>query len=244
MLLFFAYTILWINLPPQSASDIVRKADAKMRGNTSHVQMTIKITRPAWTREMQVKAWMMQPHYAMILIQSPARDKGIVFLKRNKEVWNWIPTLERIVKLPPSMMSQSWMGTDFTNDDLVKESSVVEDYEHHFAGDTIIDNRPCYKISFIPKPTTAVVWSRLLVCIDKNDLIELYTEFFDEEGKLINTMKADDVKMMDGRLIPTHMVMIPSDKKNQKTEIFYQTILFDKKLNENLFTIENMKRVY
>ena len=121
---------------------------------------------------------------------------------------------------------------------------MVEDYEHHFAGDTIIDNRHCYKISFYPKPNTAVVWSRLLVCIDKNELIELYTEFFDEDGKLINTMKADDIKMMDGRIIPTHLVMIPTNKKNQKTEIFYHTILFDKKMNEDLFTIENMKRVF
>jgi outer membrane lipoprotein-sorting protein len=114
----------------QDAIEIVKKADEKMRGKTSQAEMTIKTTRPTWTREMTVKTWIKGNDYAMILIQAPARDKGTVFLKRKKEVWNWLPTVERSIKLPPSMMSQSWMGTDFTNDDLVKESSIVEDYTH------------------------------------------------------------------------------------------------------------------
>lgn len=214
-----------------------------MRGTTSQVQMVIKTTRPTWTREMQVKAWMANGDYALILIQSPARDKGIVFLKRGKEVWNWMPTLERTIKLPPSMMSQSWMGTDFTNDDLVKESSLVKDYDHRFTGDTLIEGRPCYKIESIPKPSTAVVWSKLLICIDKKDYLELYTEFYDDNGELINLMRANNIKMMDGRLIPTHFEMIPMDKKNQKTELIYNNILFNRPIDSKQFTIENMKRI-
>ena len=136
-----------------------------------------------------------------------------------------------------------WMGTDFTNDDLVKESSAVKDYTHQFIGDTNIDGRYCHKIEFIPKPSTAVVWGKLLVCIDKKDLIELYTEFYDEEGQLINTMKADNIKMMDGRLIPTHIVMVPVDKQQQKTEITYASIVFNKEIKPSFFSIENMKRV-
>lgn len=226
-----------------TASEVVKKADEKMRGNSSQVEMVIKTTRPTWSREMEVKAWMAEGNYALILIKSPARDKGIVFLKRGKEVWNWMPTLERTIKLPPSMMSQSWMGTDFSNDDLVKESSVVNDYDHRFVGDTIIDRRPCYKIESIPKTTTAVVWSKLLVCIDKKDYLELYTEFYDEGGVLINQMRADNIKMMDGRLIPTHVEMVPLEKKNQKTEIFYNSILFNRHIDMNYFTLEKMKRV-
>lgn len=108
--------------------------------------------RPSWSREMTVQAWMKGTDLSMILIQSPAKDKGITYLKRKKEVWYWLPALEKIIKLPPSMMTQSWMGTDFTNDDLVKESSVVNDYEHSIIGDTVVDPRSCYVVQMIPKP--------------------------------------------------------------------------------------------
>jgi len=225
----------------QDATEIVRKADEKMRGNTMQAEMIIKTTRPAWTREMQCKTWAKGTAFAIILIQSPVKDKGIVFLKRKKEVWNWMPTLERTIKLPPSMMSQSWMGTDFTNDDLVKESSVVEDYRHTIKGDTVIDNRKCYIISMIPKPEAAVVWSEVLICIDKKEFLELHSRFYDEDGKLINTMNAYDVKMMDGRLIPTRIEMIPADKKGQKTEMIYRKIQYNKPIDDNFFTIEKMK---
>ena len=239
--LYFSFVFAY--QPLLTATDVVKKADSKMRGITSQVQMVIRIVRPTWSRELQVKAWMAYGNYAMILIQSPARDKGIVFLKRDKEVWNWMPALERTIKLPPSMMSQSWMGTDFTNDDLVKESSVVQDYDHEFIGDTLISGRPCFKIAFLPKPNAAVVWGRLMVCIDKKDYLELYTEFYNEDGELINYMHANDIRVMDGRLIPTRIEMIPADKKNQKTEIIYSTILFDRQIDIRHFTIDNMKRV-
>ncbi|TAN18098.1 MAG: outer membrane lipoprotein-sorting protein [Chitinophagaceae bacterium] len=225
----------------QDARSIVQKADEKMRGNTSQVEMTIRTVRPAWSREMDIKAWVKGTDYSMILIRSPAKDKGIVFLKRKKEVWNWMPALERTIKLPPSMMSQSWMGTDFTNDDLVKESSIVNDYDHSIIGDTIIDNRNCYIIQMIPKPETAVVWSKVIVWIDKKDYLELHTLFYDEDGKLINTMNAYDIKLMDGRLIPTHFEMIPADKKNQKTEMIYKNVQFNKAIEDNFFITEKMK---
>lgn len=238
-LLFFSN----ISSPAQSAKEIVQKADEKMRGNTSQTELTIKIIRPSWSRSMNVKAWMKGTDLSMILIQSPARDKGIVFLKRKKEVWNWMPALERVIKLPPSMMSQSWMGTDFTNDDLVKESSAVKDYEHSITGDTVIDSRNCYIITMIPQPKAAVVWSKLIVCIDKKDYLELHTRFYDEDGKIINTMNAYDIKLMDGRLIPTRFEMIPADKPKQKTEMIYRSVLFNQPLEEEFFTTEKMKVV-
>lgn len=214
-----------------------------MRGTTSQAELIIKTIRPAWTRSMDVKVWMKGHDFSMILIQSPAKDKGIVFLKRKKEVWNWMPALERTIKLPPSMMSQNWMGTDFTNDDLVKESSVVTDYDHSILGDTVIDKRNCYIIQMIPKPETAIVWSKLIVCIDKKDFLELHTRFYDEDGKIVNIMNAYDVKIMDGRLIPTRFEMIPMDKKNQKTEMRYKTIQYNRPIADGFFTSEKMKTV-
>ena len=239
LLSFFQFTLILLHA--QNAAEIVRRADENMRGNTLQVEITIKTIRPSWSREMNVKTWTKGTQLAIILIQSPAKDKGIVFLKRKKEVWNWMPSLERTIKLPPSMMSQSWMGTDFTNDDLVKESSVVTDYNHSIIGDTIIDNRNCHIIQMIPKPEAAVVWGKLIVCIDKKDFLELHTRFYDEEGVLINTMNAFDIKLMDGRLIPTRFEMIPADKKNQRTEMIYKDVKYNKPLDDNFFTTERMK---
>lgn len=225
----------------QNAREIVQKADQKMRGSSMQAELTIKTIRPTWSREMQCKVWTKGNDRSMILILSPAKDKGITFLKRKKEVWNWMPALERTIKLPPSMMSQSWMGTDFTNDDLVKESSIVEDYIHTLAGDTIIQNRSCYIIQMIPKPQTAVVWSKVIVSIDKKDFMELHSRFYDEEGQLINIMNATDVKVMDGRLIPTRLEMIPVDKKNQKTQMIYRSIKYNRPINDDFFSTEKMK---
>lgn len=225
----------------QDAKEIVRKANEKMRGNTMQAELIIRTIRPTWSREMQCKTWMKGNQLAMILIQSPAKDKGIAFLKRKKEVWNWMPALERNIKLPPSMMSQNWMGTDFTNDDLVKESSIVEDYDHSIAGDTVIQNRECYIIWMVPKPEAAIVWSKVIICIDKKDFLELHSRFYDEDGQLGNTMNSYDIKMMHDRIIPTRFEMIPADKKGQKTEMVYKNIQYNKAIDENFFTTEKMK---
>lgn len=214
-----------------------------MRGETSQAEMIIQIVRPTWQREMTIKTWLKGDKYAMILIKSPVKDKGVSFLKRDKEVWNWVPTLERSIKLPPSMMSQSWMGTDFTNDDLVKESSMVEDYEHSFAGDTLINGLDCYVIKMIPKTEAAIVWGKLILCIDKKDFIELHTRFYDEDGELINIMNASQIKMMDGRWIPTHFEMIPANKKDQKTVLIYSNILYDKPIPDIFFTLQQIKNL-
>jgi len=165
---------------------------------------------------MHCKIWEKGNDLALILIQAPVRDKGISFLKRKKEVWNWLPTLERTIKLPPSMMSQSWMGTDFTNDDLVKESSVVDDYNHKIIGDTLIQERSCFIIQMIPRPEAAVVWSKVIICIDKKDFLELHSRFYDEEGDLINTMNSFDIKMMHDRIIPTRFEEISENILNFK----------------------------
>lgn len=212
-----------------------------MRGETMQAEMIIKTIRSAWTREMHCKTWMKGKNMAMILIEFPAKDKGISFLKKKKEVWNWLPTLERTIKLPPSMMTQSWMGTDFTNDDLVKESSVVDDYDHRVTGDTIIQNRNCYIILMIPRPEAAVVWGKVIVCIDKIDFLELHSRFYDEEGKLINTMNCYDIKIMHDRFIPTRIEMVPADKKGQRTEMIYKNIQYNKPIDDNFFSVESMK---
>lgn len=241
LLFLLILQLAFVKCLAQSAMEIVRKADEKMRGNTSQGELIIKTVRPTWSRETVVKTWMKGSDMAVILVVSPAKDKGIVFLKRKKEVWNWMPSLEKTIKLPPSMMSQSWMGTDFTNDDLVKESSIINDYHHTIIGDTIVGGRNSYIIQMIPKPEAAVVWGKLIVTIDKKDFLELHSRFYDEDGSLINTMNGYDVKEMDGRLVPTRFEMIPADKPNQKTIMIYKKIQYNKPIDNAMFTTERMK---
>lgn len=246
--LFYLVVVFFSGNPANSllsedAKEVMRKADEKMRGKTSQAELIIQTVRPTWTREIKLKTWSRGNTQAMILITSPVKEKGTVFLKNNKEVWNWIPSIERVIKLPPSMMTQSWMGTDFTNDDLVKESSVVEDYTHSFAGDSIVDGRFCYKIKLIPKPEAAVVWGMILVWIDKKDYLQMRVEFYDEDHVLISTMQSFEVKTLGGRLIPTRVEMVPADKKGHKTIMIYSSINFDLPIEENFFTTTNMKKV-
>lgn len=226
-----------------SARDIIKKADENMRGKTSEAQITIKIIRPTWSREMNMKAWSKGDDYSMILVTSPAKEKGTVFLKRIKEVWNWIPSIERHVKLPPSMMSQSWMGTDFTNDDLVREASSVVDYDHNLLGNETILDKDCYKIQMIPKPSAAVVWEKVIVWIDTSDFLQLKAEFYDEDGELVNIMNSSDIKEMGGRKITSKIEMIPIDKKGHRTVIIYNDIIFDEPINDDFFTTRNMKQL-
>ena len=226
-----------------SAKDIVKKADENMRGKTSEARITIKIIRPTWSREMDMKAWSKGDDYSMILVTSPAKEKGTVFLKRIKEVWNWIPSIERHIKLPPSMMSQSWMGTDFTNDDLVREASSVVDYDHTLLGNETILDKDCYKIQMIPKPSAAVVWEKVIVWIDVVDFLQLKAEFYDEDGELVNIMNSSDIKEMGGRKITSKIEMIPDDKEGNSTVIIYNDIIFDKPINDDFFTTRNMKQL-
>jgi outer membrane lipoprotein-sorting protein len=227
----------------EDAVAIVRKADERARGKTSVAEMTITTVRPKWTRSMDIKAWTKGNDLALILVKSPAKDKGTSFLKRKKEVWNWLPSLERTIKLPPSMMSQSWMGTDFTNDDLVKESSIVEDYEHKLLGSEKQGDRDCYKIELVPKPEAAVVWGKIIAWIDKKDYNQIRTEFYDENGELSQTMIGSELKMLGGRLLPSRIEMTPAGKKGHKTEIVYKSLEFDKPLADSFFTTENMTKI-
>jgi outer membrane lipoprotein-sorting protein len=227
----------------QEAKDIVQKADEKAKGKTSFAYITIQTIRPTWTREMSVKAWTKGNDLTLILVLAPAKEKGVVYLKRNKEVWNWIPSIERNIKMPPSMMSQSWMGTDFTNDDLVKEASILEDYNHTFLEDVTIDGRNCYKIQLIPKPKSAVVWGKVILSIDKNDFLMLHAEYYDEDKILVNTMHSSDIKMLGGRLLPARMEMIPANKKGNKTVLIYSSLIFDKPIEDSFFTTQNITKV-
>lgn len=239
-LFFFVYSV---SLLAQDAKEIVRIADEKMQGLSNYTEMTILIVRPTWEREMKMRSWAIGTDYSLIIIDEPKKDKGTVFLKRKKEIWNWLPSIDKSIKLPPSMMMQNWMGTDFTNDDLVKQSSIVNDYAHFIVGDSTIENLVSYKIELIPNEDAAVVWGKVILFIDKVDYLQMRVEYYDEDGYLINLMNFYDIKEMGGRKIPSRLELIPVENPDKKTVMIYNKIEFDIDIDENYFTTQNMKRV-
>ena len=243
LLLWLTFTVFLPGEDQITALEVVQKADDKRRGDTNYSEMSITIVRPSWEREIQIKAWSQGTEFSLILITDPARDRGTTFLKRNNEIWNWVPAIERNIKLPPSMMMQSWMGSDFTNDDLIKESSNTKDYNHRMIGDSVVMGLDCYKIELIPKPDAPVVWGKIYSWIDKNDFMELKTELYDEEGYLVNRVLFSEIELLDGRLLPSKMEYIPVDKQGFSTVIKYHSVDYDIDLSEGYFTLQNMKRV-
>lgn len=227
----------------QNATEIVKKADKLMRAKSSYSEMTMKIVKTNWSRELSMRIWALEPDYALILITSPARDKGIVTLKRKNEVWNWLPSAQKVIKIPPSMMLQSWMGSDFTNDDLVRESSVINDYSHQIIAEERLDGYDCYKIQLTPKPHAAVVWSKIIVWITKDTYLQPLTEYYDEDNRLVKKFVGSELKLMDGRKIFTHWEMIPLDNTGNKTVMVYNKLQFNIKIDESFFSEQNMKRV-
>jgi outer membrane lipoprotein-sorting protein len=227
-----------------SAADIVRKADDKFNGEkSSYSVMSMTIIRPGWQRTIEFKSWTLAKDYALTLITSPAKEKGQAFLKRGSEMWSWNPSISRLIKLPPSMMSQGWMGSDYTNDDILKESSVVNDYTHEIAGDETIGNRLCYKIKMVAKEDAAVVWGHQIWWIDKNDMLVLKAELYDEDGYLVRTETGSEIREMDGRLIPSRLELLPVEEKDNKTIVEIKEIRFNMPVNENFFSQQNMKTI-
>ena len=227
----------------QDAKEIIKKADELMRSKSSYAEFSMTIIKTDWSRTFTMKSWAVEPDYALIYVSEPARDKGTVTLKRKKEVWNWIPSVHRVIKIPPSMMMQSWMGSDFTNDDLVRQSSIVQDYTHTLIGEEEIDGYLCHKIEFTPKEEAGVVWGKIVAWISKEGYLQLRVDYFDEDLVLIKSMIGSQVKLMGGRMIPTHWEMIPSDIPNQKTVMDYLSIEFNVNLDESFFSQKNMKLV-
>ena len=227
----------------QDAKEIIKKSDELIKSKSSYVEVSMTIIKTDWSRTIGMKMWALEPDYAIIYVTEPARDKGTVTLKRKKEVWNWIPTAQKVIKIPPSMMLQSWMGSDFTNDDLVKESSLINDYAHKIAGEENFNGYDCYKIESIPKPDAGVVWGRLLTWIAKEEYFQLKVEFYDEDDFIVKSYLGSDIKELGGRTIPAHWEMVPVDRPGEKTIFDYHDIEFNYNVKESFFSEQNMKRV-
>jgi outer membrane lipoprotein-sorting protein len=226
-----------------SAKEIIKLADDKNRGLSSKGEMTMTIVRPDWSRSVSMKSWSKGNDFAMVLITAPPKEKGQVFLKRRNEMWNWVPSIDKMVKIPPSMMLQSWMGSDFTNDDLVQQSSIVKDYTHKLLGKENIRGMECYKIELVPLPDATVVWGKIISWITTAGFDIWKSEYYDEDMELVNVENAFDIKKMGDRSIPVKMEIVPVTKKGQKTILEINSMLFNIPIEESFFSQQNMKKV-
>jgi outer membrane lipoprotein-sorting protein len=226
-----------------SAKEIIQKADEKNRGLSSLGTMTMTVIRPDWTRTITMKTWSKSREYSLVLITAPVKDKGQVFLKIKTEMWNWVPSIDKTIKIPPSMMLQSWMGSDFTNDDLVKQSSIVVDYTHKLLGREKVRDMECYKIELTPLPDAAVVWGKVIMWITLSGYDQWMAEYYDEDNKLVNVSNSYDLKRMGDREIPTRLEIVPQNKKGQKTVIHIDDMKFNTRIDEGFFSQQNMKKI-
>lgn len=243
--LFIIQTLIFpLFLSAQDATEIVRMADEKFQGETSsQSEMTMKIVRPTWERTVTFKSWSKGKEKSLTLITYPLREKGQTFLKLGNDMWNWNPSINKMIKLPASMMSQGWMGSDFSNDDVLKESSLVVDYIHTLKGSEVIEDRDCYKIELIPKNEAAVVWGKMMLWISKDLYLQLKSEFYDEDGYLVKTEYGYDIKKMDDREIPTRFVIQPAEEKGNQTIVTLNSAKFNSPLQDNFFSQQNMKTI-
>tara|TARA_B100001093_G_scaffold512478_1_gene582412 strand:- start:1553 stop:2293 length:741 start_codon:yes stop_codon:yes gene_type:complete len=227
----------------QNAKEIVQNSDVRLRGASSYAEVSITIVRPKWQKEMNLKSWSKGNDYSVTLVTSPAKEKGSVFLKRKREAWNYLPAIERTIKLPPSMMTQNWMGTDFTNDDLIKQSSIVIDYTHKIIGSETIEGLDTWKIELFPTEESSVVWGKLIIWIDKIDYMQLKTEFYDEDLEIVNKMVGSQIKQYNGRKLPSKLEFYPLEDKGHKTIIHYDKWNFNIKVPENYFSTQYVSRL-
>ena len=232
-----------LNAQDLSAKEIVRKADDKTRGLSSQGSMTMTVVRPDWTRTITMKVWSKSREYSLVLITAPAKDKGQVFLKIKTEMWNWVPSIDKTIKIPPSMMLQSWMGSDFTNDDLVKQSSIVVDYTHKLLGKEKVRDMECFKIEMIPLPEAAVVWGKVILWITVSGYDQWMAEYYDEDNKLVNVSNSYEMKKMGDRVIPCRIEIVPQNKKGQKTIMHIDDMKFNIPMAESFFSQQDMKKI-
>lgn len=240
LIVSIAPTAIW----SQDAREIVRKADTKYNGEkSSFSEMTMTIVRPKYKRTIEFKGWAISGGQALTLVTAPAKEKGQSFLKSGNNLWSWNPTIQRLIKLPPSMMSQGWMGSDFSNDDILKESSLVKDYTHKLIGTETIGGQKCYKIELIPLESAGVVWGRINLWISIADYFELKSEFYDEDGYLVKSHLASAIKVFDDRKLPSVIEIIPADEPGNKTIVTIKSMRFNISFEKDFFTQQNMKRV-
>jgi outer membrane lipoprotein-sorting protein len=220
---------------------IIKKIDQLYRSQTSYAEMEMQIVTPNWERTLALEMWTKGMDETFILINSPKKEKGMATLRIQNEMWNYLPKTNKVMKIPPSMMMGSWMGSDFTNDDLVKESSMLDDYTFQLI--TPDDAKPDQLyIQLTPKADSPIVWGKLIVAARSSDYLPVWQHFYDEKGRLMRVMNFKEIRRFGGKNIPSIMEMIPQNKDGNRTVIRFIDAEFDQLIDDKIFTLRNLRK--
>jgi len=233
----------WAQKKPD-AHALVERTDRALRGRTQHGKASMTVQTPDWKRTLEMEVWSVNPDKTFVVISAPAKEEGTSTLRLGSNMWNYLPQIERVIKIPPSLMLQAWMGSDFTNDDLVKESSLVSDYTHEIVGETTEDGDACWRVVAHPKPDAAVVWGKLVLLIRKSDALPRKEEYYDEKGRLQKSLTFSDFRRIGDRDYPMRWHMVSVTKPGHETTLLYHSLVFDRTIPGRVFTQQNMKRQF
>ena len=238
--------VLGLSLPISAAAqrtprEIVDYVDRVLRGNSSHGKITMEVVTAHWQRRMDLAVWSLGTDYALIRIAAPPKDAGTATLKAGTEIWNYLPRVDRVIKLPSSLMGQAWMGSHFTNDDLVKESRIIEDYDITIGFEGMRQGVPVWEFVLTPKPDAAVIWGRIEEQVRRDNMMPTWARYYDERGTLSRTITFTEFRTLGGRLVPTVMTVVPTDKPDERTVIRYRDLAFDIGLEPSFFSLRQLR---
>lgn len=222
--------------------EILRRVDDMWRGESSAGLMTMKIKTAHWERTLKMKGYSKGKELSLMRIVYPKSEAGTGTLKVDDNIWNYLPKTRRVMKVPSSMMMGSWMGSHFTNDDLVKESRLEDDYDFELLQKTAENGTLLYEITLLPKQEAAVVWGKIVITVQADDLVPVLEEFYDEDGVLVRRMTFGNVTVLQDRTVPLTLKIVPVDKPEEYTEIIYEKLLFDIPIEDDFFSLQNLKR--
>ncbi len=224
----------------RDATAIVRDALNHWRGLSSHGVMTMTIHRSDWERTMSMESWSEGEKRSLVRVTEPRKDRGNGTLIDDNRMWTFSPKINRVIKVPSSMMNQSWMGSDFSNKDISRTDDIVEQYDHTLLRTFEMDGQAVYAIESIPHEDAAVVWGREVLRI-REDNVMIEQHFYDQDGVLVKTLKTLDIREMSGRSVAARQRMIKAETPDEWTEISIDSIEFDVELGDNVFTLSNLR---
>ncbi len=224
----------------RDAKSIVRDAIDHWRGVSSYTEMTMIIHRPDWERSMTMRAWTKGDDHSLVRVVGPKKDRGNGTLTDDNSMWSYSPKINRVIKIPSSMMGQSWMGSDFSNKDVARADEIVDEYEHSLLSTEEVDGIIVYDIEAIPHEDAAVVWGSEVLRI-REDHVVLEHSFFDQDGELVKSLQTMEIADMGGRTIAKRQRMNKADKPDEWTEIQVIEVDYDVELNDSLFTLSNLR---
>ncbi len=213
--------------------------DRLYRSDASHAEVEMVVTTPNWTRRLEMEMWTHGLDRVFIRINSPKKDAGAATLRNDREMWNYFPKIDKVMKIPPSMMMGSWMGSDFTNDDIVKENTLRDDFD---AAMLESEDSSVHMLELVPKEETPTVWGRIILTLRKEDLLPVEETYYDEKGRPTRVMRFSDVREFGSRSVPSRMTIESLSKPGHSTMVRYVTATFDEPVDESIFTLRNLRR--